>query len=246
MPHPNARLYLDQPLHQGALIVIPKEQAHYLGTVLRQKAGNIVALFNGRDGEWWAEIQQLDRKSAMLQLTHHARPQTPEPDIWLCFAPIKFGRIDFLAEKVTELGASALLPVQTERTVVSRVNDERLQAHLIEAAEQSERLTVPVLRPYQTLEKLLAEWPDQSGERLLLYGDETGKGQPPTALGDTLAGKPLAILVGPEGGFSPKELELLRHCRFAHALSLGPRILRADTAALAALSTVMAVAGHWG
>jgi len=245
-PQPNARLYVDQPLHEGALIVIEKAQAHYLATVLRQKQGNRVALFNGRDGEWWGVLHQMDRKGASIQLERQSRPQAPEPDIWLCFAPIKFGRIDYMVEKVTELGASALLPVQTERTVVSRLYDERLQAHMVEAAEQSERLSLPELRPYQKLEQLLAGWPQQAAGRVLLYGDETGKGQPPVALAEKLADKPLAILIGPEGGFTPKELELLRHCPFTQALHLGPRILRADTAALAALSCVMALAGHWG
>ena len=172
---PTARLYLTDRLHAGGMLLLNKAQSHYLASVLRQKEGGVIAVFNGVDGEWLGEITQIDRKSASIRLAEQLRPQEDEPDIWLCFAPIKFGRIDFLAQKATELGASALVPVKTGRTIVSRVNDERLEANAIEAAEQSERLTVPTLHDYVEFEQLLAEWPK---ERHLIFADEMGSGLP--------------------------------------------------------------------
>lgn len=240
MPVP--RLYVDHPLQHGTLISLGKPQAHYLATVLRLKSGDAVALFNGRDGEWHGALATLDRKGAAVRLQTQFRPQSAEPDVWLLFAPIKLGRIDFLVEKATELGAARLCPVQTRRTVVTRVNEARLRAHIVEAAEQSERLTLPQLAPYASLEKTLAEWP---ADRLLLYADETGGGLPPLELLPALSTGKLAVLIGPEGGFAPEELEILRRLPFASPMSLGPRVLRADTAALAALTCVMATHGDW-
>ncbi len=239
---PRIRLYVQESLLQGAQLLLSKPQSHYLATVMRQREGAAICVFNGRDGEWRGILREADSKRASIQLESQLRPQLAEPDVWLVFAPIKLGRIDFLVEKATELGAAALLPVQTARTIVSRVNDERLQAHIVEAAEQSERLTLPALHPLQSFRQLLAAWP---AERTLIYADETHAGSSPAVLLPSLKGQKLAVLIDPEGGFSLTELEQLRAHPQAKAMSLGTRILRADTAALAALAGVMALTGEW-
>lgn len=242
-PHPNARLFVNAPLVQGGMVSLTKPQTHYLTRVMRLNENDPVAVFNGRDGEWWGALTGAGGKQAQLTLTRQSRPQIEEPDVWLLFAPIKFGRIDYLVEKATELGASELFPVRTSRTVVSRINDDRLEAHAIEAAEQSERLTVPPVHALQPLAALLAAW---DPHRILIYADETHAGKPPAELFTHVKERRLAVLIGPEGGFAPEELAQLRALPFACALSLGPRILRADTAALAALTCVMAFTEVWG
>ena len=196
-------------------------------------------MFNGRDGEWRARIDTIGKGWASLQLTEQSLPQPVEPDIWLLFAPIKRGRVDFLVQKATELGVSILLPTTTRRTVVERINLVRLGTTAAEAAEQCRRLSVPELRPVQSLEKVLASWPE---ERRLLFCDEAGG---PPAI-EAMAGQepaPWAILIGPEGGFDPDESQALRERPFVVPMSLGPRILRAETAAVAALSLWQAVLG---
>jgi len=196
-------------------------------------------LFNGRDGEWRARIDTIGKGWASLQLTEQSLPQPVEPDIWLLFAPIKRGRVDFLVQKATELGVSILLPTTTRRTVVERINLVRLGTTAAEAAEQCRRLSVPELRPVQSLEKVLASWPE---ERRLLFCDEAGG---PPAI-EAMTGQepaPWAILIGPEGGFDPDESQALRERPFVVPMSLGPRILRAETAAVAALSLWQAVLG---
>jgi len=237
------RLFVTAPLAEAAEIVLPKPQAHYLGAVMRAALGEAVLLFNGRDGEWLGHITLLSKSAATVTLARRTRTQEPEPDLWLLAAPIKRDRIDLVAEKAAELGASALWPVFTRRTVVSRVNSERLQAHLLEAAEQCERLCVPELKPPMPLERALAGW---DSSRLLLFLDESGSG-PPIADGlkELPPGAPLALLIGPEGGFAPEERRLLAELPFTRPLSLGPRILRADTAAIAALAVVQALVGDW-
>lgn len=231
-------------MHEGAQVSLADGQAHYLMNVMRMEAGEAVALFNGRDGEWQADLHPISRKKADVFVRKMLKNQPKTPDFWLVFAPIKHGRIDFLAEKATELGASELHPVMTARTIVSRVNTERLQANAVEAAEQCERLDVPPVRDARSFAQLLADWPK---DRLLIYGDETGHGLPPQELFPILPAEAqkLAVLVGPEGGFTPDELERLRAAPFAHAISLGPRVLRADTAGLAALTCCMAWRGDW-
>lgn len=232
------RLYVETPLQPGVMVALSKPQSHYLSTVLRQKDGASVLIFNGKDGEWLGKLVGAGSKQLQITLETQSRPQTPEPDVWMLFAPIKFGKIDFLVQKATELGASALIPVRTARTVVTRLKDERLEANAIEAAEQSERLTIPQIHELQPLAALLATW---DPHRILIYADETHQGLPATQLLPRLIGQRLAILIGPEGGFTPEELTHLRSLPFACGLSLGPRILRADTAALAALTCVMAL-----
>jgi 16S rRNA (uracil1498-N3)-methyltransferase len=232
------RLYVDQPLSDGATLALEGAPANYLATVLRLAAGDQVKLFDDRTGEWLAELTGADRKRVALRIVAHLRGREPVPDLWLLFAPIKRGRIDWIAEKATELGIARLVPVLTRRTIVERVNLERLRAHSIEAAEQCERTALPELVAPQKLDALLRDWP---ADRRLYFADEAG-GEP---LASVAAAGPAAILIGPEGGFTEDERAALRALPGATAVSLGPRILRADTAAVAAVSLWMAAAGDW-
>ena len=240
---PRTRLYVAADLAGGESVTLDASQAHYLRTVLRLERGSPVALFNGRDGEWRAVIEGFGKGTCAVKLERRAREQTPEPDLWLVFAPVKRARIDFLVEKATELGVSALQPVLTDRTQVERVNLERLRANVREAAEQTERLTLPEVRQPLTLERALALWP--AGRRLLLC-DESGRS--PDIASALHAEQPgvWAALTGPEGGFTERELDALRNLPFVCAVGLGPRVLRADTAALAALAVFQALLGDWG
>jgi len=240
-PGGKVRLYVEAPLGPGVQLEATQEQAHYLLHVMRAKAGSRAALFNGRDGEWLAQIAEATKRRCVFVCERQTRPQQGEPDLWLCFAPIKRTPADYLTQKATELGASVLQPVVTRRTVVSRVNTSRMRANAIEAAEQSDRLTVPEIREPKTLEKLLAEWPDG---RQLIFCDEAGEA-PPIAEVAGSAQLELAVLIGPEGGFDPAEREQIRSRDFVMPVSLGPRILRADTAALAALAVWQALKGDW-
>jgi 16S rRNA (uracil1498-N3)-methyltransferase len=230
------RLYVTGALAAGEAVVLDGPQAHYLGSVMRRQPGDWVRLFNGHDGEWAAQVAEVAKRSLTLRLDQQSAPQEMAPDLWLCAAPLKKGRIDWLAEKACELGVARLLLVTTQRTVVDRVNLERLQAHMIEAAEQCGRTAVPDITTPVALDRLLRDWPT---ERALLFADETG-GAP---LADTKAPPPAAILIGPEGGFTPAERAAIRACPAALPVSLGPRILRADTAAVAAIAVWQAFQG---
>ena len=230
------RLFVDQALSEAASLTLDGPPANYLANVLRLAAGAQVKLFDDRSGEWIAEIVEAGRKRVTLNVARHLRPREEVPDLWLLFAPIKRGRIDWLIEKATELGAARLVPVITQRTIVDRLNADRLRAHAIEAAEQCERTALPELAEPAKLEALLKSWPPG---RSLYFADESG-GEPFAP-----APGPAAILIGPEGGFTDAERELVRACPEAKPVSLGPRILRADTAAIAALSLWMAAAGDW-
>jgi len=235
------RLYVTGDLGENRTLALDEGPSHYLLHVLRAKPGNRVLLFNGRDGEWLAEIAQAAKRGVTATCLNRTRPQSVGPDIWLAFAPIKKTPADYLVQKATELGVSALLPVFTRRTIVTRVNLERMAANAAEAAEQSERLTVPEIREATDLGKLLASWPN---ERRLHFCDEGGDARPLAEVARGASG-PTAILTGPEGGFDPAERELLRAQPFVVPVTLGPRILRADTAALAALSVWQSTAGDW-
>jgi 16S rRNA (uracil1498-N3)-methyltransferase len=237
------RLYVEDALADGQALTLGRDQSHYLANVMRRGVGDRVAVFNGRDGEHWAEISDARRGAVSLALGAQFREQTQEPDLWLAFAPIKRAAVDFLAAKATELGVSRLIPVMTARTNTERVNTKRLRAIAVEAAEQSERLSVPEISEPVRLSALVDTWPP---DRSLLVGDETGAGRPvAVAAGEIAAGSPLAVLTGPEGGFAPDELDRIRELTFVIPIGLGPRVLRADTAALAALAVVQAVAGDW-
>ena len=230
------RLFVDVPLADGGLLEPSGAQAHYLLTVMRRRAGDQVVLFNGRDGEWRATIDPVERRRCRLAIVEQLRAQRPEPGPALLFAPLKRVRQEFLIEKATELGVARLEPVFTRRSVVDRINRARILSIAIEAAEQSGRLTVPEIDPPTSLDQRLETWPD---DRLLYFGDESGAGQP---LLETLRDKgPGDLLIGPEGGFTDDELAGLRSLDRVVAISLGPRVLRSETAALAALACWQAV-----
>jgi 16S rRNA (uracil1498-N3)-methyltransferase len=220
------RLHVADPLHTDAEILPSSGQAHYLGGVMRLGPGDEVRLFNGRDGEWRAQISEIRRDRARVVVQARLRAQAAEPDLWLVFAPLKRDATDLVVQKATELGVSCLMPVFTLRTNAARVNLERLASIAMEAAEQSERLTVPELRPPVPLADLLAAWP--LGRRLAAAIERGAPAPVPQDSG--------ALLVGPEGGFAPEELDALRAARFMSPISLGPRILRAETAVVAGLA----------
>ncbi|MBV9523329.1 MAG: 16S rRNA (uracil(1498)-N(3))-methyltransferase [Alphaproteobacteria bacterium] len=238
------RLFTAADLGQGLSTALAPAQAHYLRSVLRLGPGALLALFNGRQGEWRARLEAIGKGACTARILEATRPQEGEAELDLVFAPVKRARIDFLVEKATELGVTALRPVWTARTVVERINLDRLRANAIEAAEQTERLSVPAIEAPQKLAPLLAAWP---AARPLLLCDERG-GAPPLA---ELLSWPLsnargaALLVGPEGGFTETELDALEKFPFVKPVGLGPRVLRADTAALAALAVFQALAGDW-
>ena len=233
------RLYVDQPLASGQAVRLSPDQTHYLTGVMRLTAGAPILLFNGRDGEWRAILSEASKRGAIAVADSQTRPLRLPPDLWLLFAPIKKARTDFIVEKAVELGAARILPVQTRHTNSDRIRQDRLQAHAVEAAEQCGATCVPEVTDLQHLDKLLAQWPT---DRRLYWCDETALGQPATLVPTQ---GPAAILIGPEGGFSADEAAKLRQRPNITALSLGPRILRADTAAVAALTLWQAACGDW-
>ena len=244
-PLPRIRLFVDADLAPEAELAVTSEQSHYLAKVMRLKVGDGLLVFNGRDGEYEACLFGVAKRGADLRILHQTRPQTGVPDIWLLFAPVKRLRIDFMAQKATELGVSVLQPVITQRTNVTRVNGGRLLSNAIEAAEQTERLCVPEIRPLKKLDSILADW---NKSRSLIFCDEDDTALERPQLGEVLAGSdsgPWAILVGPEGGFTDEEAEVLRKLPYTIPVGLGPRILRADTAALAALALWQSHLGDW-
>ena len=236
------RLFVTAALEPGATVILDEGQTHYLLHVLRARAGDRVLLFNGRDGEWQAEIATAGKRGIALRLLSRRAPQTGVPDLWLVFAPVKKTPSDYLAQKATELGVSKLQPVFTRRTIVTRINDERLLANAVEAAEQSGRLSVPEIGAAMALEKLIAAWPQ---DRSLYFCDEGGDVPPLAEAARGAGGDKAAILTGPEGGFDPAERAMLRAQSFVTPVGLGPRILRADTAALAAVTLWQSVKGDW-
>jgi 16S rRNA (uracil1498-N3)-methyltransferase len=241
-PGGKVRLYVEAALAAHARVETSEAQSHYLLHVMRARTGNRIRLFNGRDGEWLANIVNVTKRHCVLACETQARTQQNTPDLWLCFAPIKRTPADYLVQKATELGVSVLQPIITNRTIVSRVNADRMRANAIEAAEQSDRLTVPDVREPISLEKLLASWP---GNRQLMFCDEAGEAPPILEALTGQSNSAWAVLTGPEGGFDAGERERIRSHAFVMPVSLGPRILRADTAALAALAVWQASAGDW-
>ncbi len=234
------RLFVEHPLGPGQSVPLGADQAHYLFGVMRLGPGASVALFNGRDGEWRAEVAAAGKRGGTLTCREQTRPLLPPPDLWLLFAPIKKARTDFIVEKAAELGAARILPVQTDFTNSERIARDRLQAHAVEAAEQCGGTSVPEVAELQPLSRLLAAWPEG---RRLLWADEARVGPAQTLA--PLPRGPWAILIGPEGGFSEPERTRLRALPFVTPVSLGPRILRADTAAVAALALWQASLGDW-
>lgn len=234
------RLYVDQALAAGQAVAVNADQAHYLFNVMRLTRGAAVSLFNGRDGEWRAEVAEAGKRGGILICTQQTAPLRLPPDLWLAFAPIKKARTDFIVEKATELGAARIIPVQTRHTNAERIRQDRLQAHALEAAEQCGATSVPEVSDLTSLDKFLTSLPT---DRKLLWCDEAMLGQAPALSGPR--GEKWAILIGPEGGFSADEQSRLRALPQIHPTALGPRILRADTAAVAALTLWQAALGDW-
>src|SRR5215510_3434395 len=242
-PGGKVRLFVESPLGKGANVTLSDAQTHYLLRVMRAGEGDRLQVFNGKDGEWRAVIAQARKHAAALMCEAQTAPQTEVPDLWLVFAPIKKTPADYIAQKATELGVRVLQPVLTHRTIARRVNTTRLMSNAIEAAEQSGRVSVPEVREAIGLEALLRSW---SHERRIIFCDEAGDAQPiADALSKTKGDGPWAVLTGPEGGFDPEERSLLRANAFVVPVTLGPRIMRADTASLAALSLFQAIVGDW-
>lgn len=236
------RLFVEDALAAGASVAPDRDQVHYLHAVMRQEAGGEVILFNGRDGEWLARIELMNKRNAVLICIELTAEQTEPPDLWLMFAPIKKARTDFIVEKATEMGARRIMPVMTRHTNAERVREDRLAAHCREAAEQCGLLSVPEVAPVTRLDKVLDGW---DPARRIMFCDETmDHGAAMTALQEAGPG-PWAVLIGPEGGFAPDEVARLHGLQHALPVSLGPRILRADTAAVAALTLWQAALGDW-
>lgn len=238
------RLYVEFALAPAIPVTLGKDQSLYLAAVLRKAVGDEAVLFNGLDGAWRCRITSNSKKAVTLEPVELIAPQAPRADLWYGFAPLKTGRLDYLVQKATEMGAGTIQPVLTQYTQ-GKANPDRLLANAIEAAEQCEVLNVPAIAPEISLEKLLANWVADHGERRLILCDETALSASPVEAIATLRGQSVGLLVGPEGGFSDAELALLRAQPFVFPISLGPRILRADTAAVAALALVQAIIGDW-
>lgn len=236
------RLFIADNLAAGISVELQQQQSHYLTNVLRLRPGARLLVFNGRDGEWEASILESHRRSTVLGIVHQTRPQEQGPDIDYLFAPLKRARLDYMVQKATEMGVRRLRPIITERTIAERVNGERMAANVIEAAEQCGILRIPEVEPPVSLDVALADW---DVERTLIFCDEQDASRDPIETLRRVSPGPVAVLIGPEGGFSNGERARLLGRPFVVPLSLGPRIMRADTAAVAVLALVNAVLGDW-
>lgn len=236
------RLFLEHDFAAGRRLPLEREQANYLLNVLRLKSGDPVLVFNGRDGEWIAAVAAEGRKQASLELQRQRRPQPAAPDLHYLFAPLKHARLDYMAQKAVEMGTGVLQPVLTRRTQVSRLNLDRMRANAVEAAEQCGILNLPEIRAERPLEAAIVAL---EPERLLIFCDEAMAQASPVSALATAEAAALAVLIGPEGGFDEAERERILARPNTLPISLGPRILRADTAAVAALALVQAVLGDW-
>ncbi|MDF0596467.1 16S rRNA (uracil(1498)-N(3))-methyltransferase [Psychromarinibacter halotolerans] len=233
------RLYVDHPLHPGQPVPLSRDQSHYLFGVMRMKEGDDLLVFNGQDGEFRCTVSAVHKKDGILTAVEQTRPLQMPPDLWLLFAPIKKQRTDFIVEKAAEMGAARIMPVQTDHTNSERIRQDRLQAHAVEAAEQCGGTYVPEVTDLAKLDTVLDGWPE---DRQLVFCDEATVGLQQALSGGV--GK-WAILIGPEGGFSQRERDRLTSLPFVHIISLGPRILRADTAAVAAITLWQQALGDW-
>jgi 16S rRNA (uracil1498-N3)-methyltransferase len=241
----STRLFVRAPLAAGASVALESRQAHYLVNVLRLVDGDAVLIFNGIDGEWRARLAAAGRKAWHLHVVENTRDQPPPADLHYLFAPLKQARLDYMIQKAVEMGAGRLRPVMTRHTQVARLGRERMEANAIEAAEQCGILAIPEIDEPVKLADLLAGWGAAETGRRIVFCDEGDGGTDPVAILSTLAAAPMAVLVGPEGGFAEDERALLRASPFVTAIPLGPRILRADTAAVAALALVQSILGDW-
>ncbi len=241
-----ARLYVPDNLERGTSVIPDKNQQHYLTSVMRLVTGDVVSLFNGVDGEWQAAIKSAGKRRCSLDVIACTRSQQASPDLWLLFAPVKKVRLDFISQKASEMGASVIWPTRTDFCQVKRVNNDRLAANAIEAAEQTERLDVAKTREFTPLSKVLNK---VLADRLLIWCDEASAAKGDLNAVSVFAAHPkpqrAAILIGPEGGFSDKERRILGQRKNCLKVSLGPRILRADTALIAALTCYQSVYGDW-
>ncbi|MBU1174521.1 MAG: 16S rRNA (uracil(1498)-N(3))-methyltransferase [Alphaproteobacteria bacterium] len=248
MPRTHAtlpRLFVDDPLRAGAELALGHDQVTYLVSVLRRGTGDRVVLFNGRDGAWLCEIVEASRKLVRLAPVACIAAQTSQSDLWYGFAPLKTARLDYVVQKATEMGVGIIQPVITRRTQVSRIKRERMRANALEAAEQCEVLTLPEIRDEIGLDRLIALWAETEGDRVLVVADEAAPSGSPVEALRALADRRVGLLVGPEGGFDDEERALLMRQSFVLPVSLGPRILRADTAAVAALAVMQSIIGDW-
>lgn len=234
------RLYVDQPLDPGQPVALDEAAANYLFAVMRLGVGAQVLLFNATQGEWLAEVERAGKRQGLARALRQTRPRTPPPDLWLLFAPLKKARLDMLVEKAVELGAARLCPVLTRHTQGERLRLDKLRAHVIEAAEQCEATYLPEVAEPESLDRVLAAWP---ADRRIFWADEGLAGQ--SALMQAAPGAPSALLIGPEGGFSPDERARLSGLAFVTPIALGPRILRAETAAFAAMVLWQSTLGDW-
>jgi 16S rRNA (uracil1498-N3)-methyltransferase len=241
----STRLFVRAPLSRDASTLLDAKQANYLVNVLRLGEGDTVLVFNGADGEWRATLASAGKKTWRLAIAERTRIQPPPSDLHYLFAPLKHARLDYMVEKAVEMGAGRLRPVITRHGQVARINRDRMEANAIEAAEQCGILSLPQIDQPVSLTALLDRWPAEEGTRRIIFCDEGEETADPLAKLSALKPSPLAILVGPEGGFADDERRALRACPFVTSISLGPRILRADTAAVAALAIVQAVLGDW-
>ena len=247
MPRTHAtlpRLFVEPDLVAGAIVHLGKDQSLYLASVLRKEVGDEAVLFNGRHGAWRARLTAAAKKNVALELVDQIAPQPAPANLWYGFAPLKAARLDYLVQKATEMGASVIQPVIT-RFTQGRAPAERLRANAVEAAEQCEVLNVPEIAPEIALDRLIAGWPQAHGQRLLIFADEAAPAGSPVGQIAALAGRPVGLLIGPEGGFAEDERALLLRQPFVVPISLGPRILRADTAAVAALALIQSIIGDW-
>lgn len=239
------RLFLRARFTAGATVDLDRGQSNYLVNVLRMEPGGSILVFNGTDGEWRAVLGQRDRRIWMLNIEAQERPQTERPDLHYLFAPLKQARLDYMVQKAVEMGAGMLTPVLTQHGQVNRVNTQRMEANAVEAAEQCGLLSIPRVNEPVALMDLLETWPSKEPNRRIIYCDETAAESDPVETLTKLTDTHLAVLIGPEGGFSPDERSRLRSRPFVTSIGLGPRIMRADTAAVAAMALVQAIAGDW-
>ena len=239
------RVYVEPALSAGAAVELGPDAANHLVNVLRLKPGASVVAFNGRDGAWLSRLADARKKGATLEIIVQVAHQSEKSDVWFGFAPLKVGRLDYLVQKATEMGAGVIQPVLTEYTQVRKLKADKLEAYVLEAAEQCEVLSLPVVEPEIELRPLLGQWRTTQGLRRLLFADEVAASSSPVDQISWLHGLPVGILIGPEGGFSDAERQLLLEQDFVVPISLGPRILRADTAAVAALTLVQSIIGDW-
>ncbi len=236
------RIFVPDPLVDGGRVEPSREQMHYLLNVLRKTDGDALLVFNGRDGEWLARIEAVSKKAIRLRLDEQTRPQPPTPDLAYCFAPLKQGRLDYLVQKAVEMGAGVLQPVITQHTQIAKPGIDRLRANVVEAAEQCGILALPDVREAQKFSALLAGW---DKDRRLIFCDESAETNNPLTALQAITERKLGLLIGPEGGFSEDERRQLYALPFVTAIPLGPRILRADTAAVAAMAVLQATIGDW-